>query len=65
MVSSVWVTVCGRLPRTEIVLQKVREGLRVGNVVDGDELNVPVVKRGAHDVATDAAEAVDTDFDGH
>ena len=48
-----------------IVLQKVREGLRVGNVVDGDELNVPVFKRGAHDVATDAAEAVDTDFDGH
>ena len=48
-----------------VVLQKVREGLRVGDVVDGYELNVLVVKRGAHDVATDAAEAVDADLNGH
>ncbi len=48
-----------------VVLQKVREGLRVGDVVDGDELDVLVVKRGAHDVATDAAEAVDADLNGH
>src|SRR6266700_6150202 len=48
-----------------VVLQKVREGLRIGDVVDGDKLNVLVVERGAHDVASGAAEAVDADLDGH
>ncbi len=48
-----------------IVLQKVRESLGVRDVVDGDELNVLVVQRGAHDVAPDAAEAVDANLDGH
>src|SRR6266851_2171496 len=41
------------------------EGLGVGDVVDGHELNIAVVQRGAHDVAPDAAEAVDTYLDGH
>src|SRR4029077_19450050 len=48
-----------------VVLQEVRERLRVGDVVDGNELNVLVVDRGAHDVATDAAEAVNAGLDGH
>src|SRR2546427_11506722 len=47
------------------VLQKGRESLCIGNVVDGDELNVLVVERGAHDGANDAAEGVDTNLDGH
>ncbi len=37
----------------------------LGDVVDGDELDVLVVKRGAHNVATDAAEAVDANLNGH
>src|SRR5260370_17991500 len=41
------------------------EGLGIGDVVDGQELNIGVVQRGAHDVAPDAAEAVDTYLDGH
>jgi len=48
-----------------VVFQEVREGLRVRDVVDGDELNVLVVERGAHDVASDAAEAVDAYLNGH
>ncbi len=48
-----------------VVLQKVRESLGVGDVVNGDELNVLVVERGAHDVAADTAEAVDANLDGH
>src|SRR6266851_3720323 len=54
-----------QIAEDRVVLQKVRESLRVGDVVNGDELNVLVVERGAHDVATDAAEAVDANLDGH
>ena len=48
-----------------VVFQKVRERFGIGDVIDGDELNVLVVERGAHDVASDAAEAVDADLNGH
>src|SRR6266852_3089718 len=37
----------------------------IGDVIDGDELNVLVVERSAHDVASDAAKAVDADLNGH
>src|SRR5258707_1407236 len=43
----------------------MREGLGIGDVVDGNELNVAVINRSTHDVAPDAAEAVDTYLDGH
>src|SRR5690242_384519 len=48
-----------------IVLKQVRKSLRVRDVVDGDELDVFVVESRANDVAADAAEAVDTNLDGH
>src|SRR5207248_5169992 len=48
-----------------IVFQQVRECFSVGDVVDGNELNILVVDGGAQDVATDAAEAVNANFDGH
>src|SRR5580693_3111250 len=53
------------IPEDRIVLQQVRESLGVGNVVHGDELNILVTERGAHNVASDAAEAVDPDLNGH
>jgi hypothetical protein len=40
-----------------------RGGVR--EVVDRDEVDVLVGERGAHDVAPDAAEPVDANFDGH
>ncbi len=54
-----------QIPEDGIVLQKVRESLRVGDVVDRDKLNVLVVDCRTHDIATDAAEAVDANLDGH
>jgi hypothetical protein len=44
----------------------VGERLRVGEVVDGDEVDVapPRLLGGAEDVAADAAEPVDGDADG-
>src|SRR5260370_38335830 len=43
----------------------MREGVGIGDVVDGHELNVAVINRSTHDVAPDAAEAVNTYLDGH
>ena len=46
-----------------VVLEEVREGLRVGEVVDGDELEVLVaaLDRRANDAPPDPSEAVDCD----
>ena len=48
-----------------VVLKQVREGLGIGDVVDGYELDILVIQRRAHDVASDAAKAVDAYLDGH
>ena len=48
-----------------VVLEQMREGLGIGDVVDGYELDIFVIQRRAHDVASDAAEAVDAYLDGH
>ena len=49
-----------------VVLEQVGERLRVGEVVDGDEVDVGAGRLGgAEEVAADAAEAVDADAYGH
>src|ERR1700689_1395678 len=48
-----------------VVLEQMREGLGVRNIVYRDELDVLVIERGAHDVPTDTAKAVDAYLDGH
>ena len=53
------------IAQDRVVLEQVRERFGVGEVVDGDDVDRVVVHRRAHDVAADAAEPVDTDFDGH
>ena len=56
------------LERTEyrVVLEEVRERLRVGDVVHTDPVDVRTARvRGAEDVAPDAAEAVDAGLQGH
>ncbi len=57
----------GRAAVDAVVVVEVRERLRVGQVVDGDELEVLDVAlgEGADDAASDAAEAVDGDLRGH
>src|SRR5580704_1365961 len=54
-----------KIAENRVVLEQVREGFGVGNIVDGDELDVLVIERSAHDIPSDAAEAVDTYLDGH
>ena len=39
--------------------------MAIGDVIDGDDLDVRIAQRGAHDVPADAAESVDAYFDGH
>jgi len=49
-----------------VVLQQVRQSLVVGEVVDRDDLKVCSLRESrAEVVASDAAEAVDTDLDRH
>ena len=53
------------IAENRIVLEKVSECGGVGDVVNGDELDIFVIQRSAHDIASDAAETVDTYLDGH
>ena len=48
-----------------VVLQQVSQRLGVGQVVGGDKFDVGASERGANDIATDTAEAVDANFHGH
>ncbi len=48
-----------------VVLRHVGESRGVGEVVDGDEFDLRIIQSGADDVAANAAEAVDTNFNGH
>ena len=43
----------------------MRQGLRIGEIVDRDEIKIVVGERGAKNIAADAAEAVDAYFDCH
>jgi hypothetical protein len=54
-----------QISQNRVVLQQVREGLRVRDVVHCHELNVLVVNRSPDDIPADTAEAVDTYLDGH
>ena len=58
----------GELAVHAVVARQVRVGLRVAQVVERDDLDfllaVRLVQR-AQDIATDAAVAIDSDFDGH
>ena len=55
----------GQVAEDGVVLEQVGEGGGGGEVVDGDEFDVGVAKRGAEDVASDAAEAVDSYLNCH
>ena len=48
-----------------VVLEQVRQRRRVGEIVHRDEIDVLVAERGAHDVAADAAEAIDANLHSH
>jgi hypothetical protein len=48
-----------------VVLEKVSESFRIGEVVGGNKLNVRIMKAGANDIPADTAETVNTNFDCH
>ena len=48
-----------------VVLQQVRQRRRVGDVVDGDDVDVVMRERRAQDVAADPSEPVDANPNGH
>ena len=49
-----------------VVLEQVGEGLGVADIVDGNDLEVRLQIRGrAVDVAADASETVDANFESH
>jgi hypothetical protein len=54
-----------KIAKDGVIFQQMRQCGGIGDVVDRDEVDVFVVQRGAHDVASDAAEAVDAYIDGH
>ena len=49
-----------QVAQDRVVFQQVRERCRAGQIVDGDEVDVLVAQRRAHDVAADSTEPVDT-----
>src|SRR3989442_4720803 len=51
--------------QNRIVFQQVRQGLRVGDVINGDELYPRVVQRGAEDVAPNTPKPVDPYLNRH
>ena len=54
-----------QISQNRVVLQKMRQRLRVRHVVHGDKFDILVVQRGPDDIAADAAKAVDSYLDGH
>jgi hypothetical protein len=48
-----------------IVFEEMREGGRVGDVVDGDDLEVALGESGAHEHPANSAEAVNSNFNRH
>ena len=63
--------VCGggdivlEISQHRIVLQQVRERLRVGDIVYSNEVDFRIPKRGAKNVAPDATKSIDADFNCH
>ena len=63
---SLSVDLAGEATEDRVVLEQVREGPGVGEVVDRDEVDVRAgCLRGAEDVAPDPSEAVDADLHSH
>src|SRR3954471_3129453 len=48
-----------------IVLQKMSQSFRIGQVIHRYELKIRVVQRSAQNIATDASKSIDTYFDCH
>jgi hypothetical protein len=52
-------------PEDRVVLEQVRQGLGVGQVVDRHEIEFLLAERRPQDVAADPPEPIDADFQTH
>src|SRR5208337_3865436 len=55
----------GQIAQDRVVLEQVSQRRRAGQIVDGDKLDIFVAKRGAQNVAANAAEAVNSNLYCH
>src|ERR1700688_1584977 len=55
----------GKVAENGIVLQQMGESLRIGEVVDGHEIQVFVCECGAKNVASDASKTINANFYCH
>src|SRR2546423_8053394 len=53
------------IPKDRVVLEEVRQGRRIRDVVDRDDLEVMPAQGGAIDIAPDAAKPVDANLHRH
>jgi hypothetical protein len=54
-----------QVAQDRVVLEQVGQRRRAGQVVDGNKIDLRIAKRGAQNVAANAAEAVDTNLNCH
>ena len=54
-----------QVAQDRVVLEQVSQRCRAGQVVDGDKFDFGIAKRGAQNVAANAAEAVDANLNCH
>ena len=55
----------GQVAEDRVVLEQVSQSLGIGEIVDGDEVEVLVGERGAKNVASDASKSINANFYGH
>ncbi len=54
-----------KIAEDRVVLEKVGQSLRAGEIVYGDDIDVRIVKRCAENIAANTAKAIDTNFNRH
>ncbi len=55
----------GQVAQDRVVLEQMGQRCRAGQVVDGNKIDLWIAKRGAQDIAANAAEAVDSNLNCH
>ena len=55
----------GQVAENRVVLEQVGQRLRIGEIVDGDEVQVLVGERGAENVTSNASKTINADFYCH
>ena len=57
--------IIAQIAKDGVILEQVRQGTRIGEIVDRHELQIVVLKRGTQNIASDAAKTVYSNFNCH